>query len=143
MQISPIDLEQVLPLRKELFNSEIENHLILSHFDLAQAVTHLGCYPDGSDRLIGCISLAKESLDQSKNTFVIQAVAVAEDMQGQGVGKMLMSSALFIALLMKANEVRLIALPEQVKFYEKFGFKVESQAGLEKTPKAIHMLAKI
>lgn len=142
MQISPIDLEQVLPLRKELFDAEQEKLLILSNFDLAESTTHLGCYPDGSDRLIGCVSLAKESVDQSKSTFVIQAVTVAKDMQGQGIGKMLMSSALFIALLMKANEVRLTALPGQVKFYEKFGFKVESQADLESNPKSISMLAK-
>lgn len=78
----------------------------------------LGCFDD--DKLEGCCLLTKTN----DNNLRLRQMAVADGVQGKGVGRVLMNFAENIARDMGYQKIIMHARKSALGFYEKLGYKV-------------------
>lgn len=77
-----------------------------------------GCFED--DRLEGCCLLTKVD----EKVMRLRQMAVADGLQGKGIGRVLMNFAENIARDMGNKKVMMHARKTAVGFYEKLGYKI-------------------
>lgn len=94
-----------LSFTKEELDREIEDTLI-------------GCFED--DKLEGCCLLTKED----DKVVRLRQMAVANGLQGKGIGRVLMSFAENVARDMGNKKLTMHARKTAVGFYEKLGYKI-------------------
>lgn len=92
--------------------------LLLSEEELEvdQGARHVACCR--GDRLVGCLSLLPQDSDVK-----MRHVAVAADMQGQGIGKALVVYSEALARKAGFRRMVLSARETAVPFYEKLGYR--------------------
>jgi predicted GNAT family N-acyltransferase len=78
----------------------------------------IGCFDD--ERLEGCCLLTKHDSE----SFRLRQMAVADGLQGKGIGRVLMNYAENIARDMGNKKIKMHARKTAVGFYEKLGYKV-------------------
>lgn len=83
---------------------------------------HLGAF--SKDRLVACLILSRVSQPLMK----MRQVAVAESIQGRGIGRGLVEFAERKVLEEQAFEIELSARENAVPFYLKLGYKTEGEA---------------
>ncbi len=87
---------------------------------------HLG-YFDRFDNLIGCLVLKR----LSTSTWKMRQVAVFTDRQGEGIGHRLVATAESLCRIRGVTTISLHARQTATTFYEKIGYKIESDLFLE------------
>lgn len=98
-------------LRKPLGLTYTPEQLAAEH----QAI-HFVCF--AHDRAIGCLFLTRLSED----TLQLRQMAVADDMQGRGIGRLLVQHAEECARAWRYKEIRLHAREAAIGFYLACGF---------------------
>jgi predicted GNAT family N-acyltransferase len=108
-------------LRKPLGLEYTEEQLATEYAD-----THLGIYDD-KDNLIGCLILTPKS----DGIVKMRQVAVAAELQGQGVGRYMVDVSEHIARHQGFHRIELNARDTAIPFYEALGYISEGEVFLE------------
>ncbi len=86
---------------------------------------HIGAF-DGENNLIGCVIVKPAN---GKN--IIRQMAVSENFQRMGIGKMLMDAAEKLCASSGSRKIELHARKTAVPFYQKLGYEITSEEYIE------------
>ena len=100
---------------------------------------HIGCIDNSTDELIGGLILAPVDNDEIR----VMQVAVDVIHQGEGIGKKLIEHAESVAKEIGYERLVMHAMLSVVGFYEKLGFKQDSDLFEEKGISFIRMVKKL
>ena len=103
-------------LKNEILRKPLGLQLSAEELEVDQGARHLACYR--GDRLVGCLSLLPQESDAK-----MRHVAVAADLQGQGIGKALVAYSEALARNAGFRRMVLSARESAVSFYEKLGYR--------------------
>jgi GNAT superfamily N-acetyltransferase len=85
---------------------------------------HFAVFDEGN--ILGVCRLSRNAIDQGQVRFM----AVAEEAQGRGIGKMLMAEIELFALKIGLSEIILQSREIAVPFYKAIGYQVEEKTHL-------------
>lgn len=89
------------------------------------------------DQVIGCVVLVR--LDEGATKTQLIQMAVEQEFQGHGVGRMLVEQLIAFALKNKVQEIEIHARDEVTAFYEQLGFEIVGEPFYEVGIKHRHM----
>lgn len=114
------EYRQVYELRNELLRKPLG--LSLDNEDLGQDEHDIILAAFGADDIAGCLMLTHKDND----TVKFRQMAVAQQMQGQGIGRMLLLEAQRICTEKQYRKVVLHARATAAEFYARMGYTITS-----------------
>lgn len=130
--IKTISTEETYPLRRAVLRKEFPNETHQFNGDFDQDTFHLGYFH--GNNLIGILTIMKKA-----NVAQLRGMAVSEDFQGKGIGRMLIEKAEKIVTKDNISKIWMNAREKAVPFYEKLGYKIEGEIFIIK-PIGFHYL---
>lgn len=115
------DYDKTLALRRAVLLDPFDIPLAAARAD-DQAALHLGAFL--AEECVGCLLL----LDRGGGTWQLRQMAVVAELQGRGIGRRLVLSALSRAREAGATQLMAHAREPAVAFYERLGFTVTGDA---------------
>jgi len=112
------ECDDILRLRYDILRKPLNMEFEVN--DIAEEYTdiHLGCYHAHHQQLLGCLLLRPVD----NHTMKMRQVAVDEDYQGAGIGKMLVDYSEKLCKAHEIQQIKLHARMNAVPFYEKMGY---------------------
>lgn len=92
-------------------------------------------------KVIGCVVLVR--LDQAATKTQLIQMAVEHELQGQGVGRMLVEHLIAFASENRVREIQIHAREDVTAFYERVGFEIVGEPFEEVGIKHRHMLKQL
>lgn len=111
------EYEETVALRDEILRRPLGLHFTPETLGAESRDFHLACYDNGS--LVGCLILSPTDGTAIK----MRQVAVADQVQGQGVGRAMVERSEEIARSHGFGEMVLHARETAVPFYERLGYE--------------------
>lgn len=130
--IKLISAEETYPVRKAVLRKEFPDEPHQFSGDLDPDTFHLGYFEE--NEMKGIVTIMKNG-----SVAQLRGMAVSEDCQGKGFGKMLIQKAEDILLKDKISKIWMNAREKAVPFYEKCGYKIEGEIFIIK-PIGFHYL---
>lgn len=124
--------EQTYPIRRAVLRKEFPDEPHQFNGDLDPHTFHLGYFE--KDDIKGVVTIMKNG-----SVAQLRGMAVCEDCQGKGIGKMLIEEAEEILQKDKISKIWMNAREKAVPFYEKCGYKIEGEIFIIK-PIGFHYL---
>jgi predicted GNAT family N-acyltransferase len=121
------EYEEMVKLREEILRKPLG--LSFSPEELEAEKNHLLLAAYEDDQLLGCCMLVQEGAD----TVRLRQMAVVDDLQGKGVGRVLMQFAENLAHDRGFKRITMHARKNAMGFYEKMGYKKTGDEFLEIT----------
>lgn len=118
---------QLIPIRTTVFIEEQRVPEELEWDNVDQSAVHL----IASNQQKQCMGCARVSIHSNKNTAYIGRMAVLKTFRHQGVGRLLLQAALEYCLQQNVQIIALSAQTHAIGFYEKAGFKINSDAYMD------------
>jgi predicted GNAT family N-acyltransferase len=116
-----LEYEETLALRYEILRKPLGLVFDPAQLGAEGSDLHLACYR--SEELVGCLVLTPRAAGELK----MRQVAVAESMQGEGIGRQMVIESERIARELGYDRISLNARAGVVPFYEKLGYAVFGQ----------------
>lgn len=130
--IKLISAEETYPVRRAVLRKEFPDEPHQFSDDLDPDTFHLGYFEE--NEIKGIVTIMKNG-----SVAQLRGMAVSEDCQGKGFGKMLIQKAEDILLKDKISKIWMNAREKAVPFYEKCGYKIEGEIFIIK-PIGFHYL---
>lgn len=105
-------------LRHDLLRAPLKMEFTQAQLEEEWKDIHLGCF-DANDALLACLILSP----QNDEAIKMRQVAVREDLQGKGIGKLLVIASEALAADLGYKLMTLHARKTAVPFYEKLAYK--------------------
>lgn len=119
--IERVDAATIRPLRRAILRPTRPPEASIYDEDDDPATVHLAAYAGGT-RLIGCVTVFAEALDDEPRAWRLRGMAVAEDRRGKGIGARLLAAAVDAVRDAGAPLLWCEAREAAQGFYEKHGF---------------------
>lgn len=114
---------QMVKLREEILRRPLGLSFLPEELEREKDNLLLVAYED--DHMLGCCMLVEE--EQDPQTVRLRQMAVSNDLQGKGIGKVLMNFAENIARDRGYKKLTMHARKNAIGFYEKMGYKSSGQ----------------
>jgi predicted GNAT family N-acyltransferase len=114
---TPAYVESV-SLRHDILRAPLNLEFTLEQLSEEWKDIHFGCF-DGYDNLLACLILSPQENQEIK----MRQVAVRADLQGKGVGKILVDASEQLSLDLGFEKMVLHARETAIPFYEKLNYK--------------------
>ncbi len=114
---------QMVKLREEILRRPLGLSFLPEELEKEKDNLLLVAYED--DRMLGCCMLVEE--EQDPQTVRLRQMAVSDDLQGKGIGKVLMNFAENIARDRGYRKITMHARKNAIGFYEKMGYQSSGQ----------------
>jgi ribosomal protein S18 acetylase RimI-like enzyme len=118
------DYDALVELRREVLRRPLKMDFTAEQLAAEAPQFHLGAWEGG--KLLGCLALVVEG-----GTARMRQVAVLPEMQGRGIGRLLVLECEAEAVRRGAARMDLHARQTAVAFYEKLGYSVEGESFTE------------
>lgn len=118
--IKIISPEETYPVRRAVLRKNFPNEPHQFKGDFDENTFHLGYFQE--NEIIGILTIMK-----NENVAQLRGMAVSEDFQGKGIGKLLIERAEEILQNDKISKIWMNAREKAVPFYEKLGYKTEGE----------------
>lgn len=122
MKIAPITLEQCLDLRQKVLWPDLPTEALRIPEDDSSTARHYGLFDNG--KLISCLSL----FVTDTQSWQIKKFATLEEYQSRGYGTQLLQQTLAMIDTAGISQVTLESRRSAVRFYQKSGFQICSDA---------------
>lgn len=130
--IKIISPEETYPVRRAVLRKNFPNEPHQFKGDFDENTFHLGYFQE--NEIIGILTIMK-----NENVAQLRGMAVSEDFQGNGIGKLLIERAEEILQNDKISKIWMNAREKAVPFYERLGYKIEGEIFMIK-PIGFHYL---
>lgn len=130
--IKIISPEETYPVRRAVLRKNFPNEPHQFKGDFDENTFHLGYFQE--NEIIGILTIMK-----NENVAQLRGMAVSEDFQGKGIGKLLIERAEEILQNDKISKIWMNAREKAVPFYERLGYKIEGEIFMIK-PIGFHYL---
>ena len=131
--------KELLDLRYKILLQPLGLKFLDSYREEEASFLHLGCIDSSTDELIGGLILVP--LDDEEIRIMQVAVDVVH--QGEGIGRKLIEHSEKIAKEIGYSKIVMHAMLSVVGFYEKLGFKQDSELFEEKGISFVRMIKKL
>jgi predicted GNAT family N-acyltransferase len=111
------EYKQMVALREEILRKPLGLHFTPEELEQEKENLLMAAYED--DQMLGCCMLVKEGED----TVRLRQMAVLNDLQGKGVGRVLMQFAENLARDRGYKKITMHARKNSLGFYEKMGYR--------------------
>jgi predicted GNAT family N-acyltransferase len=111
------EYEEMVKLREEILRKPLGLSFSTEELEAEKDDLLLAAYED--DQLLGCCMLVQEGED----TVRLRQMAVVDDLQGKGIGRVLMQFAENLAHDRGFKRIKMHARKNAIGFYEKMGYK--------------------
>ena len=128
--------KELLDLRYKILLQPLGLKFLDSYREEEASYLHLGCIEGSTDELLGGLILAPIDADEIR----VMQVAVDVVHQGEGIGRKLIEHAIKTAKEIGYEKIVMHAMLSVVGFYEKLGFKQDSDVFEEKGITFIRMV---
>ncbi len=118
--IKLVSAEETYPIRKTVLRKEFPGEPHQFNGDLESNTFHLGYFE--ANEIKGVVTILKNG-----SVAQLRGMAVSEDCQGKGIGKMLIQKAEDILRKNNISKIWMNAREKAVPFYEKSGYKIEGE----------------
>jgi len=130
--------DDTVKLRDDILRKPLDLEFTPEYLAEEYHLIHLACYNERHE-LVGCLILSPQENDEIK----MRQVAVREDCQGKGVGKLLVADSEEIARKKGFKKMTMHARATAVPFYQKLNYKKKGRAFMEVTIKHYKMEKKL
>lgn len=131
--------KELLDLRYKILLQPLGLKFLDSYREEEATFLHVGCIESSTDELIGGLILVPIDNDEIR----VMQVAVDVVHQGEGIGRKLIQYAESVAKEIGYEKIVMHAMLSVVGFYEKLGFKQDSELFEEKGISFIRMVKKL
>lgn len=131
--------KELLDLRYKILLQPLGLKFLDSYREEEASFLHIGCIENSTDELIGGLILVPIDNDEIR----VMQVAVDTVHQGEGIGKKLIEHAENIAREIGYEKLVMHAMLSVVSFYEKLGFKQNSELFEEKGISFVRMVKEL
>lgn len=127
--IRQVGVEDVYRLRHQILRPDQSDERVVLEGDELSDTAHFAAFI--GDQQVGIVSVCHQPVrffeDQYQNSWRIRAMGVVDAYQHQGIGRVLLATAMDYAKEMGADIIWCDARAHAIRFYEKSGFKVASE----------------
>ncbi len=134
VQFATPEYDQTVELRRQILRIPLDLEFYPEDFEKEYLDTHLACYNDQNE-LLGCLVMTPKIEGQIK----MRQVAVAEQHQGKGVGRLLVEASERYASHEGYKEIVLNAREVALKFYLSLAYEKQGKPFTEVTIKHYKM----